>query len=275
MRKIVFWIVLSIFFSQTAISQYVDQTRGGNFLKRTEFNIALAGVTEDALPCYNLQNKSIVERILFDNTNSFVEFVAENSPKDNIRAFRIVKDRKEYSYKLQIMQIPSADQLYYTTEKYISEKKTKIVIPDEWLSKIPEEIRDSISKHNEEAALYNSKCGDRGLFKPYHPESKEYTVGKEFSEKLHDTIAMLIDNFRAEGIPVSAAVGYPLHATFRCVVGAEVWSLKITAPQRRALLLSDICTQIMNDALNNEINETEYIRKLEEIEKLGLTKNDQ
>ena len=267
MKKIISGIALLICFCQVVISQYVDHTRGGHFLKRTEFNITLDGIAEDSLPCYNMNSKSILDRILFDNTNSFVEFVAENPSEgiDSIVACRIVKDRKTASYKLEIMQIPNARQ-FSTTVKYISKKKTEIVIPDEWLSEIPAAIRDSINKHNKEAGPYNSPfCADRKLFKPYHPESKEYPVGKEFAETLHSTITTLIHNFTAEGIPVSLYTGYPLCVTFRCVVGAEVWTLKITVPQRKALLLSNIFLQIISDALNNEMNESEYIRQLEEI----------
>lgn len=266
MNRFVFMIIMFVFFSQALISQSIDHGKqGGHFFKSSEYNVAERG-EKLGHPRYNLERKPIFDRIFFSDTNSFVEFIVANPPSkaDSVMAFRIVKDQNLASYKLEIMQTQNGTQLYFAT-KDILRKKTEIVMPDEWLSKIPIEIQDSIRKHNEEAALYKLTDYDNELFRYYLVPYQEYPISVELSEKLHDTMATLIHNFKADGIPRTGFLGYPLEVTFRCVVGDEVWTLKIMEPQRRALLLSGICTQIINDALNNEINESKYLKQLTEL----------
>lgn len=132
MKKIIFIIALSILFNQSVISQYIDHYEGGPFLKTTEANVNQHSLKNDP-PWYNLENKSILERIFFGDTNSLVEFTAENPPQGpNIaRAFRIVKDQNTNACKLQIMQLPDLGQFYRFVEPEIIRKKTRINIPKE------------------------------------------------------------------------------------------------------------------------------------------------
>jgi hypothetical protein len=102
------------------------------------------------------------------------------------------------------------------------------------------------------------------LLKPYRPESKKQKVSKAFAEKLHGKMALLIDSFKAEGI--SPAINDGHEVTFRCVVGAEVWTLTVHIPQRRALQLMDICRQIITDGCDKKINERKYIEMLDEMD---------
>jgi len=106
MRRIVFWIVLSVFCSQAVSSQNADHIEGGRFLKRIEYNITILGASEDDYR-YNLESKSIFERILFGETNSFVEFVSMDSPEgtDDVTAFRVIKNTQTDSFRLEIMRI--------------------------------------------------------------------------------------------------------------------------------------------------------------------------
>jgi hypothetical protein len=55
-------------------------------------------------------------------------------------------------------------------------------------------------------------------------------------------------------------------ATFRCVVGAEVWILTIHVPLRRVLQLMDTCLQIITDGCDKKINEHKYIEMPNEID---------
>ena len=288
MKKNILGIALLTCFCQPAISQHVDHRGGGgSFFKSVEYNLAERGTKESGHRWYNLENKSVLDRILFDDTNSFVEFIADEPSEgiNSIMSFRIVKDEETGSYKLEIIENPFPDYFYrnntvkfflerknkntsmkYFMERKILYKKTEIIMPDEWFSKIPSEIQDSIRKHNEEALVYRLTCYDEALFAPYLAKSQGFRITKELAEKLHDTTAALIRNFKAEGTP-AWGLGFPSELTFRCVVGDEVWTLRITDPQRgrRPRLLSDICRQIITDALNNEMNEAEYIKQLDKL----------
>ena len=282
MKKIIFLAVISFFFVQTAISQQADHTNGSDFFKRIEYNILAQfgkyepGITQkesenkgEFIYRYNLESKSILERMLFGNTNSFIEFVSINLPHegtDDVTAFRIIRNSKTGSYQLEVMQIPEYNHVFKTDIDYLSQKSTKIDIPREWLREIPAAIRDSISKHNKEVAILHSRHIST-LFESYRPKTKEYKVSNRFAETLHDNLTELIDNFKAEGMPPTIRLG-GYNVIFRCVVGDEVWTLSIEGPQRRALQLYDICRQIITDALDsNKINELQYIRELEKYKK--------
>ena len=258
MRRIL-GIVILFFFGQAGFSQKADHIEGSGFLKRIEYNIFYNH--------HNVKNKSVTERILFGETNSYVEFMRIDSPvgTDDITAFRIIKDHQTDTYWLEVMQIPNLTEVYNTTEKYLLTEVSEILIPDRFMKEISLAGRDSIRKHNQEVLL---RMYSSDLFRPYRPAPAVYRVGNELAEKLHGKMAALINNFKAEGLPAGITGGDEV--TFRCVVGAEVWTLTIHVPQRRALQLSDLCRQIIADACNYEINEAKYIGLLDEIEDLEL-----
>ncbi|GHV33236.1 hypothetical protein FACS1894177_09690 [Bacteroidia bacterium] len=90
-----------------ALSQNTDHEGGGHFTKRIDYNVNLKGFKDDD-NSYNLDGKSILDRILLGNINSPVEFVFEDSPEgdDEVLAFRIVRDfpslSKRYRWKAEI-----------------------------------------------------------------------------------------------------------------------------------------------------------------------------
>ena len=74
---------------------------------------------------------------------------------------------------------------------------------------------------------------------------------------------MLIENFRGVGIPLNIADGFEV--TFRCVMDDELWSLSIHCPQGKALQFSDLFRQLITDSFDNKMNETKYLKLLDEI----------
>ena len=67
-----------------------------------------------------------------------------------------------------------------------------------------------------------------------------------------------------EGIPPIISDGHAV--TFRCVVKDELWTLNIRIPQNKALLLSEICEQILVDVKANEFNESKYFKSLDQLD---------
>jgi hypothetical protein len=246
MKKIIVLIIAFWGGSQTAVSQYVDHTDGGDFQKRIEYN-----------QIYNTKSKSIYERIFFGDTNSFIEFVYVDPSVAS--AFRIIRDTRKDSYRMEVLQIPDTWK-YYSRVRDLSAGINEIAIPQTLQSQIPLDVMAVVHRHNKE--LRRPDYVD-SLLKPYRPEPKKQKVSKAFAEKLHGTMALLIDSFKAEGIPPLISDGNT--ATFRCVVGAEIWTLTIHVPQRRALQLMDICLQIITDGCDKKINERKYIEMLDEI----------
>jgi hypothetical protein len=259
MKKIVFFvIVLTMFGCKIALSQDANHIAGGRFLKRIEYNVIIPGMTA-ADNSYNLDSKSILERILFGNINSPVEFMLENSPEgdDGILAFRILRSAGMNSYQLEIMRAPDIKQMYEARD-IISTKVNKIAFPPELMEMISLEGRELIRGRNREADRI--KYSD-DLYKPYRPKSKTFRIKSKFAEQLHDKMAALIDNFKATGIPPIILDGYEV--TFRTVVESEVWSLKIHMPQKNVLMMTNFCRQIIADADAGKPDEMKYIELLE------------
>lgn len=264
MKKFIFLVTILIITAyQIALSQNADHVEGGHFLKRIEYNVIAPGVTE-ADNLYNLDGKSILDRILFGSTNSPVEFVFEGSPEgdDEVSAFRIVGNSRTDSYRLEIMRMPDIEKLYNEI-RFLSTKVNETVIPPELIRTISLEGRELINKHNKEA---NRVKRNDDSYKPYRPKSKTFRISNEFAEKLHSKMATLIDSFKATGIPPVFFDGYEV--TFRTVVGNEVWSLKIHMPQENVLIMANLCRQIIEDADAGKLNETQYVTKLDN---LGLS----
>jgi hypothetical protein len=257
MKKVIVLIIAFWGGSQTAVSRHVDHTDGGNFLKRIEYNVVVPGQTE-AANSYNLESKSIYERIFFGRTNSFIEFVYVDPSVAS--AFRVIRDTQKDSCRMEFMQIPDTWK-HYSRVIDLSAGINEIVIPQTLQSQIPLDVMAVVHRHNKE--LRRPAYVD-SLLRPYRPEPKKQKVSKAFAEKLHGKMALLIDSFKAEGIPPIISDGNT--ATFRCVVGAEVWTLTIHVPQRRALQLMDICLQIIMDGCDKKINEHKYIEMLDEID---------
>ncbi|HBL32597.1 MAG TPA: hypothetical protein DDZ96_02105 [Porphyromonadaceae bacterium] len=231
---------------------------GGRFLKRIEYNgIARGRNTEFGL--YNLESKSVLEKIFFGEINSPVEYVFRGSPEgsNEALALRIIGIPEDDSCRLEVMKLEDMHTIY-KWERNISAQTNEIVIPHDLNILWPD--RELIQKHNKEAFyLRNSDS----LYQQYRPAPKAYQISRAFAGELYRKISSLIDRFKGEGIPPTIHDGY--EATFRCAVENEVWTLTIHIPQWKALELSNLCRQIIADGLNNEIDESKYLKLLDEI----------
>lgn len=260
MKAIIILSIIFVFSGNVILSQPIDHKDGGEYVKTVEYNVIIGGVTEEPSR-YNLEHKSILDRIFFGNKNSFVEFVFEDSPEgsNEATALRITKNPQGDSYKLEVMRLQNMFEVY-NIQRTLLEKTTPISVPF-WVSKvIPRETTEQIRNHNKQAAIF--KYND-DLYQSYRPDPKVFIINKELAGKLHWKTSMLIDNFKGEGIPAIIADGYEV--TFRCVVENELWTLSIHCPQRRALQLSDLFRQIIADGFDNKIDESIYLRLLDEI----------
>jgi hypothetical protein len=84
-----------------------------------------------------------------------------------------------------------------------------------------------------------------------------------FAEKLYSTVVAAIDNFAGKEEPAVIRDGYKV--TFRCVVGAEVWTLTVHMPKDEILKLTNICKQLYEDIKANSVDESKYIALFESI----------
>jgi hypothetical protein len=253
--KVIIILSVMFFFGNTVMCQPVVHYDGGEYDKTIAYNM----IFFKRIPAFNLEHKSILDRIFFGTTNSFVEFVFEGCTEwiDEATALRIIKSSQDGSCKLEVMRFQGMRKVY-DIRRSISERITPIILPYRLSVGISQEISNQINEHNKQANRF--KYNDE-VYKPYRPEPETLEISKEFAEKLHKKTMMLIDNFKGEGEQATITDGH--FATFRCVVADEVWALTIHCPQGRALQLSDLFRQIIADCLDNKFEESKYLQQLE------------
>lgn len=256
MKNIIFFVVLSVFLGQVVFAQEADHVKGGRFSKTVQYNVIVEGVTAEHNH-YNVSGKSTLDRIFFGETNSFVEFLFHTS-FTGTSGLRIIKKTADNSCRIEVMYLSDSEER--EAVRVLAKKENPILIPSEQLEGITLATLNRINEYNKEVGRAKM---DGTIYKPYRPEAKSSPASKELAEKLHEKIMLLIDNFRAEGIPPLIADGDT--STFRCVVGNELWTLKVHGPQNRVLRLSGICRQIITDINDNEWNEADYLKQLDEI----------
>ena len=256
MKKLILLVLLSVVFIPAGISQNTGHVEGGAYSKKTSYNLIGQG---DKL--YNLSDKSVLDRVLFGMTNSFVEYVFKG-PFDNseVLALRIVADEQTGSYRLDIMKMQNMDNVSKMIRDLEAETG-EINIPGKLQAQLSPQILEKIREHNKDA-FYNALHSDEP-YKQYRPEAKTFNISKELAEKLHGKIASLIQNFTGKGNQAIIADGNTM--TFRCVTGDEVHSLSVHCPQNAANLLSDACIDIINSYEKNPDN-TRYIELLDKID---------
>ena len=238
-------------------SQSVEHVEGGRYMKIIEYNVIHPGVTEDR-NMYNLEHKSIIDRLFFVTKNSFVEFVFMDSPEGSNEAvaFRIIKNSQNNSYELEVMHLQDVHDVYNKRlQNLVSEKTTPIYTPY-WLSTaISTETKERIKEHNKQATLL--KNSDE-LYKAYRPEPLKLKISNEFAEQLHHKTSQLIENFKGVGIPANINDGFEV--TFRCVVEDELWTLQVHCPQGETLWLSTMFRKMIADAYTRQMNELDYLK---------------
>ena len=186
-------IILSIMFSLTAnliMAQPMSHMDLGRYLKTIEYNVLHPGVTEEG-NMYNLEHKSEIDQLFFGTKNSFVEFVFEDSPEgsNEATAFRIIKNRQDNSYDLEVTRLQNLLDVYYRKLKFVLVDKLSPIYTPFWLSTlIDRETEDRIKEHNKQASLL--KKSDE-LYTSYRPEPLKIQISNKLAEKIHGKTSML------------------------------------------------------------------------------------
>ena len=232
MRKIITTGILWSFFISSVFPQDIE-FGGGRFVKRVEYNLI---VYEDG---YNVDSKGEIEKLFFGDFNALVEFSflpsSEAAFVNQPSGFRIVKGKSKTSYVLEV--------------KYISNY---------------EEAQEEASKNYPISLGMSAEQNHKYMLKLLKVETKSFPVSNQFAEKLYEKMVLLIDNFKAKGVPPMILDGYSV--VFRNVVEDEVWSLSIHMPKGDALKMADLCRQIITDADAKKPDESKYLSVLETFE---------
>ena len=250
-------LIISLFFLQNLSAQKQESYYDGpQFVKRIEnnvLNLPIKAIRPDGsiIIHYNLNSKTAVEKLFFDEFNAPVEYFFEPDFR-TASGFRIVKDSVNNSYLLEVKIISNYDEV----QKELDEKYPAIGF------KNPSLVPDSVIK---QSAIHNrtmyAKRQEESL-KLYQIETVSFSVSNQIVAALYQNMIVLIDHF--EGLSGGRHEGYSV--TFRCVVGNEVRTLLIQDQvQGKALLLSDLCRQIIADGIAGKFDEAKYIELLNQM----------
>jgi hypothetical protein len=254
---LVITVLLSCRFAFSQEVQGAEHINGGHFEKKIEYNTS-SGVrfidrTGAQIPNYEVKNKTPLEKLFFGLTNSPIEYVIETSFEGSA-GLRLYKKRPDSrNWTLEI--IPFGD--YELAARAVKRETEKIEIPLWFLGRLPQNYQEQVRENNAKAS---SAAGKEETYKKYRPQTKIFTL-KHIGDRLRDEITTLIVDFRAEGGTAWIFDGYT--ATFRCVIGDELWTLTIHEPQNRSRQMSDLCRRMIEDAQLGKFDESKYAQILQ------------
>ncbi|MDR2037531.1 MAG: hypothetical protein LBQ60_06370 [Bacteroidales bacterium] len=245
------------------LAQHIDHdaTDGGRFLKKAEYNLFSKGGTFNGLTfgdSYNLSSKTDTEKLLFGNFNAPVEFFYSPSFEDEF-GFRIRRDSLDTSFILEVKWVANYSEARKMASKEAGKEDHRINLPIKQLDSLPRNVFNLIFDHNK---TIGSKIYSKELPKLLKADGRSFPISDQLAGKMYEKMVSFIGNFKAIGVPHIISDGYSV--TFRTVVDDEVWSLYIHEPQENALKLSDLCRQIMTDAMDGKPDEAKYIKLLNE-----------
>jgi hypothetical protein len=267
MRNINLTIITLLASVQFAFSQQLkipaDHVNGSHFTKTIEYNtssgLRLIDGNGNESPSYNTFGKSRLEKMFFGNVNAPVEYIFSPSYEvgEPAAAIRIVKDSSSNApWMLEVKYITNWWEVLRNLEKKYPLRGLTI----EEISTISHAEQEQIAASNREMTRKSSE----ERYELYEVKTLTFPL-YHIGDRLCEKMTALVVSFRAEGGQAIIGDGYT--ATFRCVIGDEVWTLSIHEPQRRALQMSNLCRQIIEDAMEgSEFDEWKYVRMLEPIE---------
>ena len=236
--------IITAFFAILLLQTVSARDYPVQFSKRIENNYIksrLENVQPDGSikPFSNLDGKTDIENLFFEDFNAPVEYFFEREFIE-VLGLRIVRDSSDRYYLLEVKSIPKFQEVNRALEKEYPSIGTPL--------KDLDTVTDS---------MY-AKCQEEAP-KRYRVETRTFRIGDRFAEALYNKFVNWIDRFdsKAEG----PSVGY--WATFRCVVDNEVWTLSLNDEfTADAVALSDLCREIIADAVAGRLDEAKYLERL-------------
>jgi hypothetical protein len=256
-----------------------DNGDGASFTKTVTYNLRNY---PDSLgrPVYNLDNKTVEEKMFFGHTNSPVEYTGYAFPSLQSCGMRLYKKHPDdQKWTLEVIPIDNYGKQIDAIENEIKQieiphqyfnwletgrvETTDFHVLERTLMNIPKPTLEKLHEQNRKA--YNAEH-DENTYLSRRPEVKTLIVGR-LGDLLHEKTTALFTNFKAGTNPMSWDDGYG--AKFRCVVGPELWTLRVHMPENRAGQLSGLYMDIIRVATEDggsSFNEEKYISELEKIE---------
>lgn len=253
-RQTIIFFLAVVFLQEVSARDYPVQ-----FSKRIENNhvkCRLENVQPDGSikPLSNLDGKTDIENLFFEDFNAPVEYFfrweSKYGPEEPL-GFRIVKDSSGRHYLLEVKSIPNFKEV----NNKLEEEFPLLLMSLKGLDSIADSTVRRYGKHN--MAMYAKRRKEAP--KRYRVETRTFRIGDRFAEALYNKFVNWIDRFdsKAEG----PSVGY--WATFRCVVDNEVWTLSLDDEfTADAVALSDLCREIIADAVAGRLDEAKYLERL-------------
>jgi len=270
------------FYIPFTFSQDADHVNGG-FSKKTIEYISIHEY---------LGSKGSIEKLFFGNSNAPVEFyffpsseAVFHEPQNPTSGFRIIKNTSD-TYILEIKRILNEREASNEAKKAVSKVQLRelIDIPANLLDSLPREVFNLIFEHNTNISNYNSNVSNSSSsykrqleeeLKLYKTETMSFPISDLFAENFYGKMVSFIGNFKAkrefqiddDGMMTSFIITDGISVKCRTAVDNEIWTLDIHEPRGgNAVKMSNLCRQIITDAISNEFDEAKYMVVLSSFE---------
>ena len=188
---------------------------------------------------HNLKSKTGREELFFGDFNAPVEFFYDHPFEgDGVYGFRIRSDSLKKKHILEVKYISNYKK---------AQEEARQKYPTVGYDLRTEDNRAALAKQYEE------------IPKLYKIDTLSFSVSNQFAEELFEEILFFIRNFNSKLVS-GICFDCPL-VVFRTVDvnNDEQCTLKIISPRGNARKLTNFCRKIINDAINDQFDETKYI----------------
>lgn len=249
-----------LFFSLIIFAQTKEEY-STNFKLVVEPSLMRGGFVSSDINCptqYNLESKTGIQKILFPDCNSPVEYFVAPSFHGSY-GFRI-QELGNDSCELDVKWISNWKEVESKLDKEIP----SIGIPAEIDSKLPKEAIKVIAKHN------SSQLEKRhqNTIQHYKVEAKKVIISKAFFDQIYSSFVYQVNNHKFKGYPTMILDGESVN--FRYVSDDLLWNFTIHSPVPSEGFgkLKSICDKIVKDVKENSVlNSDDYIKKLNSLRK--------
>lgn len=247
---------VQVFLVTIAIADNSQSQSGRIFQKRIENNyknnviVELSNGKTDGM--YNYDSKSAIEKLFFGDFNAPAEYFyspsSEASPEGPLGG-RLYRD----SMGRWVLETKRFANFREVEAELDREFPYRSILYGENLSKTEEA---EIQRQNREMM---GRRGEERL-KRYRVASCVVSLSDSLSSRLYERLTRAIDSYKSPGKLALFFDGD--WVTFRTVVGYDLWSINIQAPEGELETLSDLFRAMIADVEAGQFDEAKYLERL-------------
>lgn len=198
---------------------------------------------------YNFDSKTPTERLFFGDYNAPFEFYVTPS-FEGAYGFRIFRNPVNFSWMFEMKRVLNWDEV---------DKKIQQEFPHQIIQVALSQGLDGEAWRQMNRTIWAKQAEESA--KLYEVKTVSFPIADSLARKLYANVFIALatapPEIKGQGVRDGILV------TFRCVVDDQVWTLNYHEPDEGDFLkLTDICTQMVNDAEAGNFDTAKYLEML-------------